>query len=105
MLERLSMGALRVIGRDKKQQKPHRSLRWSRNTVRVEGEVVQGATGSRLIESVQGYFEAKVTVLERARNVVKKLEKYLKAAEESAREGNVGPLEKRLPKLELYAPS
>ena len=55
---------------------------------------MQGATGSRLIESVEGYFEAKVTVLERARNAVKKLEKYLKAAEKSAREGNVGPLEK-----------
>ena len=55
---------------------------------------MQGGTGSRSIESVEGYFEAKVTVLERARNAVKKLEKHLKTAEDSAREGNVGALEK-----------
>jgi hypothetical protein len=60
----------------------------------VEDEVVPDIAGSRLIESVEGYFEGKATVLERARSAVKKLARHLKVAEASAREGNVGALEK-----------
>lgn len=55
---------------------------------------MQSASGSRSIESVEGYFEGKVITLERARSAVKKLARHLKAAEASAREGKVGALEK-----------